>query len=126
MSTKNIPEGAIPVFTTAGGEEPVGYALRRDDERPPLVVTRAWKVGQWWYGPLGNYWKSDSVQHAWEAVRARAAELRATPGWKGHVEAIPFFCIVDGETVHEVQAPPFDVFTGLCVPERERTIRVDE
>ena len=83
-----------------------------------FTITRAWKVGQWHGG-----WYHDSVQHSWEAVKARAADLRAN-GWLGSVDAMPFFCIVDGDTVHEVKSSPLNG-RGEWVPEWERVVMVE-
>ena len=85
-----------------------------------FTITRAWKVGQ----SLGDGWYHAAVCHTWEAVKATAARLR-TEGWKGPVEAMPFFCIVDGDTVHEVRTSPLNA-RGEWVPERECVVRVDE
>jgi hypothetical protein len=57
-------------------------------------------------------------------VKARAADLRAN-GWRGNVEAMPFFCIVDGDTVHEVKSSPLNA-RGEWVQEWERVVMVDE
>lgn len=104
---------------------PVGYALRQSDEPPTFTITRAWKVGQrrWRIG-FADYWKQDSIQYTWDAVKARAAALRATEGWEGKAEAIPFFCIVDGNTVHEVKASPLNG-RGKWVAEWECVVMVD-
>ena len=118
MNTKDIAESAALVFTTLGGEEPVGYALGRNEEPTAFTITRAWKVGQWRGG-----WYHDSTHHTWEGVKARAAFLRAN-GWET-VDAIPFFCIVDGAAVHEVRTGPL-VGRGEWAPERASVIRVDE
>ncbi len=90
-----------------------------------FTITRAWKVGQWrWRVDSPDYWRHDSTQHTWEAVKARAADLRAN-GWQGQVEAMPFLCIVDGNTVHEVRTAPLNA-RGEWVPERECVVMVDE
>jgi hypothetical protein len=90
-----------------------------------FAIARAWKVGQWcWHLGSPDYWLHDSVQHTLEAVKARAADLRAN-GWRGNVEAMPFFCIVDGDTVHEVKSSPLNA-RGEWVQEWERVVMVDE
>ena len=65
-------------------------------------ITKAWNVGQWrgvWYGA--------AVCHTWEAVEAAALALRVK-GWTGPIEAMAFFCIVDGAAVYEVKASPIN------------------
>jgi len=98
---------------------------READRVEAFTIARAWKVGQWrWHLESPYYWLHGSVQHTWEAVKARAADLRAN-GWSGPVEAMPFFCIVDGDTVHEVKSSPLQP-RGGWVPERNSVVRVDE
>lgn len=90
-----------------------------------MTITRAWKVGQWSNSPgvPDAGWCHDSTQHTWEAVKARAVFLREN-GWEA-VHAMPFFCIVDGNIVHEVRTAPLNA-RGEWVPERECVVRVDE
>lgn len=74
-----------------------------------FAITRAWKVGQLrrHVEHVHPYFLMAGVCTSWEAVVEKAKELRAG-GWVGPIQIIPFFAIIDGDNVHEVQTTAFN------------------